>query len=216
ELRYRLGTHSSFLQRMLQQLPRQIVPAKDADRLLDSGNPKVDAASRDALKLFPRRPWTRGALNDALLELGHAPEDAAAALDRVGTQPLGALTTRATDDPAIALADAWATVGDVLTFYSERIANEGFLRTATERRSVLELARAIGYELQPGVAASTSLAFTVDEPVGPPGPVPLPTRVTVPAGTPVQSVPQQGELPQTFETSTAIEARVAWNALRPA
>lgn len=216
ELRYRLGTHSSFLQRMLQQLPRQIVPAKDADRLLDSGDAKVDAASRDALKLFPIRPWTRGALNDALLELGHAPEDAAAALDRVGAQPLGSLTTRAGDDPAIALADAWATVGDVLTFYSERIANEGFLRTATERRSVLELARAIGYELRPGVAASTYLAFTVDEPVGPPGPVPLPTRVTVPAGTPVQSVPQQGELPQTFETSTAIEARLAWNALRPA
>ena len=47
-----------------------------------------------------------------------------------------------------------ACVADVLTFYQERIANEGFLRTATERRSVLELARAIGYELKPGVAAS--------------------------------------------------------------
>ena len=43
-----------------------------------------------------------------------------------------------------------ACVADVLTFYQERIANEGFLRTATERRSVLELARAIGYELKPG------------------------------------------------------------------
>ena len=45
----------------------------------------------------------------------------------------------------IALLDAWATVGDVLTFYQERIANEGYLRTATERRSVLELARLVGY-----------------------------------------------------------------------
>ncbi len=67
--------------------------------------------------------------------------------------PLQDLTTRAADDPSIALLDAWATVTDVLTFYQERIANEGFLRTATERRSVLELARAIGYELSPGVAA---------------------------------------------------------------
>ena len=50
-----------------------------------------------------------------------------------GARPLVALTTRAADDPAIALLDAWATVGDVLTFYQERIANEGFLRTATER-----------------------------------------------------------------------------------
>ena len=47
---------------------------------------------------------------------------------------LRALTTREDDDPAIALLDAWATVLDVLSFYEERIANEGFLRTATERR----------------------------------------------------------------------------------
>ena len=40
----------------------------------------------------------------------------------------------------MALIDACACVADVLTFYQERIANEGFLRTATERRSVLELA----------------------------------------------------------------------------
>ena len=66
------------------------------------------------------------------------------------------------DDPAIALLDAWAVAGDVLTFYQERIANEGFLRTATERRSVLELARAIGYELNPGVAASTHLVWEVE------------------------------------------------------
>ena len=55
--------------------------------------------------------------------------------------PLRGLTTREANDPAIALLDSWATVADVLTFYQERIANEGYLRTATERRSVLELAR---------------------------------------------------------------------------
>ena len=73
-----------------------------------------------------------------------------------GARPLAALSTRAPDDPAIALLDAWAVVADILTFYQERIANEGYLRTSTERRSVLELARAIGYELSPGVAASVS------------------------------------------------------------
>ena len=67
-----------------------------------------------------------------------------------GQRPLANLTTRAVDDPAMALLDASAVLMDVLTFYQERIANEGYLRTATERRSVLELARAIGYELQPG------------------------------------------------------------------
>src|SRR5207244_9631883 len=68
------------------------------------------------------------------------------------------LAARTGDDAAIALLDAWATVGDVLTFYQDRIANEGYLRTATERRSVLEAARLVGYELRPGVAASTYLA----------------------------------------------------------
>ncbi len=119
------------------------------------------------------------------------------------------LTTRANDDPAQALLDAWAVAVDVLTFYQERIANEGYLRTATERRSILELARAIGYELSPALAASTHLAFTVETAPG------APSEAAVDAGTRVMSIPGQDELPQTFETSADITARAAWNALRP-
>src|SRR5258708_29475723 len=78
-------------------------------------------------------------------------------------RPLDKLTTREPDDPSIALLDAWATVADVLTFYQERIANEGYLRTAIERRSIIELARLVGYRLRPGVAASVYLALTIDE-----------------------------------------------------
>ncbi len=150
-----------------------------------------------------------------------------------GAKPLATLTTRALDDPSIALLDAWAVVADVLTFYEERIANEGFLRTATERRSVLELARAIGYELGPGVAASAYLQFTVEEIIGaatpasslpglrlptPPGPGNSAFNagiVSIPQGTQIQSVPAPGQLPQTFETSTDFEARVEWNNLTP-
>ena len=123
--------------------------------------------------------------------------------------PLARLTTRGDDDFTIALLDAFASVADVLTFYQERIANEGYLRTATERRSILELARLIGYELGPGVAAETMLAFTVDDAAGAPG------RVTIDVGVKVQSVPGQGETPQTFETVEAIEARADWNAMTP-
>jgi predicted phage baseplate assembly protein len=122
---------------------------------------------------------------------------------------LPALTSREGTDPAVALLDAWAVVADVLTFYQERLANEHYLRTATERRSVLELARAIGYELGPGVAASTALAFTLEDlPASPP-------LAIVPKGTKVQSIPTTGQLPQTFETVEEIEARKEWNALRP-
>jgi hypothetical protein len=126
-----------------------------------------------------------------------------------GRRPLALLTTRAPDDLTIGLLDAWATVADVLTFYQERIANEGFLRTATERRSVLELARAIGYELNPGVAASTYLAFTLETAAGAPG------RATISEGIKVQSVPGQDERPQVFETIEHIEARAEWNTLHP-
>ncbi|MBW7883201.1 MAG: putative baseplate assembly protein [Caldilineaceae bacterium] len=127
-----------------------------------------------------------------------------------GERPLAALTTRATSDPTLAMLDAAATLGDVLTFYQERIANEGYLRTATERQSVLHLARAIGYELKPGVAASTYLAFILDDSAG------AQSEVRIPAGTQVQSIPvARGELPQTFETSGELTARRAWNALKP-
>lgn len=124
-------------------------------------------------------------------------------------QPLRTLTTRQPDDPAVALLDAWAAVADVLSFYSERIANEGYLPTASERRSVLELARAIGYELNPGVAASAHLAFTLESA---PGSAP---QTLIPARTPVQSLPQHGGLPQTFETIADFVAHVDWNALPP-
>ena len=76
---------------------------------------------------------------------------------------LKALKTREDDDFSIALLDAWASVADVLTFYQERIANENYLRTATERNSILQLACLIGYKLRPGVAASVYLAFTVED-----------------------------------------------------
>lgn len=124
-------------------------------------------------------------------------------------KPLLGLTSRDDDDPSLALIDAWACVLDVLTFYQERIANEGYLPTATERLSVLNLSRAIGYELKPGVAASTFLAFTLDEAAGSPG------EARIDKGTKVMSIPGQDEKPQTFETIESIDAYASLNALKP-
>ncbi len=126
----------------------------------------------------------------------------------VASRPLKSLTVRTADDPTVALIDAFACSLDVLTFYQERIANEGYIRTATERMSVLELSRAIDYELRPGVAASASLAFTVESSDDP-------YRVVdVPAGTQVMSVPKKpSERPQIFETVETITARAEWNAI---
>lgn len=120
---------------------------------------------------------------------------------------LAGLNTRALDDPAIALLDAWATVADVLTFYNERHVNEGYLRTATQRRSILEMAQLVGYQLRPGVSASTFLAFSLDDNAQ--------EETLIPKGSRAQSIPGPGELPQSFETSEDVKARRAWNNLKP-
>ncbi len=121
-------------------------------------------------------------------------------------RPLRALSTRDSSDFSIALLDSWATVADLLSFYTERIANEGYLRTATERRSVLELARLVGYTLRPGVAAGVYLAYTLDDNQIDP--------TTIAAGARAQSLPGPGETAQSFETSEDLAARREWNNLQ--
>lgn len=123
---------------------------------------------------------------------------------------LRGLTTRDVADPAIALLEAWAAVGEVLAFAGERYAQEGFLRTATTRDAVLLHARALGYELRPGLAASTQLAFTLDLPPD------VSDEVVLPAGLAVQSVPGPGEQPQIFETAADLVGIRGLDDLRPA
>jgi hypothetical protein len=125
---------------------------------------------------------------------------------------LAFLKTRDDDDFSIALLDATSVMLDILAFYQERLANESFLRTATQLQSLTELVRLIGYQPAPGIAASTYLAFTLSAATG------LPTNpstqaITIPKGTQVQSVPAQGQTPQSFETSFDILAKPDWNAL---
>jgi predicted phage baseplate assembly protein len=131
--------------------------------------------------------------------------------DRLGAPgtdiTLRSLARGSPGEVAIALLDAWAVVADTVSFYSERIAVEGFLRTAVQRRSVRELSRTLGYELRPGVAAQLDLSFTAETAPG------APEVITVPAGTPVQSIPGPGELPQTFQTGADLEVRPGWNSL---
>lgn len=126
---------------------------------------------------------------------------------------LHGLSTRNDDDFSIALIDAWAMVSEVLSFYQEYFANEGLLRTAKERLSVLEHARLIGYQLSPGVAANTHVEFTMDEPLaGVDNPV---VETTIAAGVKIQSTPGPDETAQLYETGSEITARVDWNEIRP-
>ncbi|TDB87414.1 putative baseplate assembly protein [Actinomadura sp. KC216] len=136
---------------------------------------------------------------------------------------LAALTTRDDEDFSIALLDATACMAEILTFYTERLVNESYLRTARQRPSLAELGKLVGYRLRPGVAAATRLAFHVEPPAAaaveaattPFQRARMPEAVTIPAGVQVRSVPGQGERSEVFETSEALVARPAWNLMRP-
>ncbi|WP_314416328.1 putative baseplate assembly protein [Streptomyces sp. DSM 40484] len=137
----------------------------------------------------------------------------AALLDRLASPAypaLRGLTVRTPDDPAIGLLDATAVLGDLLTFHSERIADEAYLRTADEHRSLVLLGRLVGHRSRPGVAAATHLAYTLERD---PRAETLP--VVVPRGARSHSVPASAdEESQTFETSRDLTARWDWNELK--
>lgn len=136
----------------------------------------------------------------------------AAMLDRLASPAypaLRGLTVRTPDDPSIGLLDAWAVVGDLLTFHSERIADEGYLRTADEHRSLALLGRLVGHRPRPGIAADTHLAYTLDR-----DPRAEDVPVLIPRGARANSVPSTSdEESQAFETSEDLIARWAWNEL---
>lgn len=155
--------------------------------------------NRPGLSAIAYRAGTQTQFNASML----------ARLSGSGLAELRNLRTRETDDFTIALLDAWAMVCDVLAFYQERIANESYLLTATERASIINLARLIGYELGPGVAASTYLAFTLETGTG------SPEAVTIDKAVRVQSIPGPGEKPQSFETVEPVDARGEWNQMKP-
>ncbi|MEV5319883.1 putative baseplate assembly protein [Streptomyces sp. NPDC052687] len=137
----------------------------------------------------------------------------AALLDRLASPAypaLAGLTVRTPDDPAIGLLDATAVLGDLLTFHSERIADEAYLRTANEHRSLVLLGRLVGHRPRPGVAAATHLAYTLERD---PRAESLP--VVVPRGARSHSVPASAdEESLTFETSRDLTARWDFNELK--
>ena len=139
-------------------------------------------------------------------------ESMLARLSSASYPALSLLNTRDNDDFTIAFLDASAVMLDILSFYQERLANESYLLTAQQLRSLTELSYLIGYQPAPGISASVYLAFTLTTtPNAPSDPTMAP--ITIPASTQVQSVPAQGQTPQTFETSAAVPAKPDWNAL---
>lgn len=102
-------------------------------------------------------------------------------------------TDRSPGDFGVVLIELFAYMGDILNFYSDRIANEAFLATAQQRQSVLNIAALLDYTPSNNVAALTQLTFSV------PSVSPTPA-VKIPAGTQVSTaLTPQGAI--TFATT---------------
>jgi uncharacterized phage protein gp47/JayE len=95
-------------------------------------------------------------------------------------------------DLGLQVLEWWAYLGDVLTFYNERIANESYLRTAQRPENVANLAALLGYQPAPAIAASGYVAA-----LGGPGNAAEP--LVIPAGMQLSSVATPDVASQTFE-----------------
>ena len=99
-----------------------------------NGRPRIDYTAKDYVSL-----------RDAMLELAR--------------EKLPTWTDHSPNDLGVLLVELFAYMGDVMLYYQDRIANESYLGTAVERRSVVNLLRLIGYELRPPVPASADLTL---------------------------------------------------------
>jgi hypothetical protein len=95
-------------------------------------------------------------------------------------------------DIGVVLVEAFSYLGDNLSYYIDRAANETYLPTATQRRSVINLGRLVGYELSPATSAIVSMSFTCTG------------AGSIPAGTRVATDPTlTGEEQVIYEVTTA-------------
>lgn len=68
-------------------------------------------------------------------------------------------TSRSPADFGVVMVELFAYMGDISSFYQDRIADEAFLSTATQRSSVVSIASTLGYTPYNALAAIGSVTF---------------------------------------------------------
>lgn len=91
-------------------------------------------------------------------------ESLRAAMLALAREKLPEWTDQSPNDLGVVFVELLAYMGDILAYYQDRIANESYLDTAVERRSVMNLLRLIGYELRPARPASADLTLIFELP----------------------------------------------------
>jgi hypothetical protein len=107
---------------------------------------------------------------------------------------LPAWTNRDSADFGITLIELFAYMGDVLNYYIDRSANEAFISTASQRDSVLQIARLLGYSPTKSIAATVTLTFYNS----------TASAITVPAKTQVATSSLTSGSQIIFETNSAV------------
>ena len=69
-------------------------------------------------------------------------------------------TSTDASDFGITLIELFAYMGDMLNYYIDRAANEGFINTATQRASVLSIAQLLGYTPSSATPATVTLNYS--------------------------------------------------------
>lgn len=76
------------------------------------------------------------------------------------TQILPEWTSRSPADFGVVMVELFSYMGDIISFYQDRIIDESFLATATQRSSVVAIAQQLGYQPHPAIPATGQVAFS--------------------------------------------------------
>ena len=159
--------------------------------------------------VFPRIIFNRPGLDAIDYRIGSYADMLTDMLGHLDAAPaLARFTHRKPDDPAIALLQSAAVVGDILSFYQQLYANEAYLRTAQWRDSVADLVKLLGYRLAPALGGHARFALLANGA----------TPVTVPRGFGFQASLDGAPKPANFESrtqTTAYPGLSAFNLYRP-
>lgn len=105
--------------------------------------------------------------------------------------------TSSQGDFGVALLQAFAYAGDILSYYGDRITQEAYLPTATQRLSLLNIAQLLGYTVSNGAPATGTVVFQTTNPG---------VAVTIPVGTqvsgPFNTITDQPVIYETTQVAT--------------
>lgn len=96
-------------------------------------------------------------------------------------------------DAGVMMVELNAYIGDILSYYQDRRANEVYLPTATQRQSVLDITSGIGYTLRNATPSRSTLVVELTAPAK--------VDFVVPKGFSVATAGTEYEEPITFETT---------------